>query len=82
MKQSFTAYVWPEDDLFVAACAENSVASQGETEQEALNNLREALHLFFTPPLATAPPRPLDEIEPDARMYLIEMEAEAQISAR
>jgi predicted RNase H-like HicB family nuclease len=32
------------------------VASQGETEEEALVNLGEALTLYFTPPVATALP--------------------------
>jgi predicted RNase H-like HicB family nuclease len=32
------------------------VASQGETEQEALSNLKEALELHFEPPRATRPP--------------------------
>jgi len=32
------------------------VASQGETEQEALENLREALELYFEGPRATRPP--------------------------
>jgi predicted RNase H-like HicB family nuclease len=33
------------------------VASQGETEEEALENLREALDLYFEPPQATRPPK-------------------------
>ena len=33
------------------------VASQGETEEEALDNLREALELYFEPPCATRPPK-------------------------
>jgi hypothetical protein len=33
------------------------VASQGETEEEALENLKEALELYFEPPTATRPPR-------------------------
>jgi predicted RNase H-like HicB family nuclease len=32
------------------------VASQGETEAEALSNLKEALELYFEPPDATRPP--------------------------
>jgi predicted RNase H-like HicB family nuclease len=32
------------------------VASQGETEKEALANLKEALKLHFEPPQATRPP--------------------------
>jgi predicted RNase H-like HicB family nuclease len=60
MRQVFTASVWQEDDLFVAQCLEVDVASQGETEEEALANLAEALELHFEPPvaLATAGVRP------------------------
>lgn len=57
MKQKFTASVWREGDWFVAQCLEVDVASQGESEQEALANLREALELHFEPPTATVAPR-------------------------
>lgn len=50
MKQNFTAATWQEGDWFVAQCIEVDVASQGETEEEALANLREALELYFEPP--------------------------------
>ncbi len=49
MRQTFRARVWREGDWFVAQCLELDVASQGETEQEALANLREALQLHFEP---------------------------------
>ena len=54
MKQKFTASIWQEDEWFVAQCVEVDVASQGKTEDEALENLRDALELHFTPPVATA----------------------------
>ena len=57
MKQRFSASVWQEDDLFVAQCLEVDVASQGESEAEALANLREALELYFEPPTPTLVPR-------------------------
>jgi len=53
MKRTFTATVWQEGDWFVAQCLEVDVASQGRTEAEALDNLREALELHFEPPQAT-----------------------------
>jgi len=53
MKQTFKASVWQEDDWFVAQCLDVDVASQGETREEALENLREAIQLYFTPPVAT-----------------------------
>ena len=57
MKQTFTAHIWKEDNWFIAQCAEIDVASQGKTEAEALNNLREALELHFEPPIATIHPK-------------------------
>jgi predicted RNase H-like HicB family nuclease len=57
MKRSFAATVWREGDWFVSQCLEVDVASQGETEEEALANLREALELYFEAPRATRPPR-------------------------
>lgn len=38
-----TGYVEPEDHLFVSHCPELGVASCGETAEEALDNLGEAL---------------------------------------
>lgn len=57
MKQRFTASVWREGGWFVAQCLEVDVASQGESEDEALSNLREALELHFEEPRATIAPR-------------------------
>ena len=57
MRQTFTASIWQEEEWFVAQCVEVDVASQGKTEDEALDNLRDALELHFTPPLATKTPR-------------------------
>jgi predicted RNase H-like HicB family nuclease len=45
-----------EGDWFVSQCLEVDVASQGETEEQALANLKEALELHFEPPVATRPP--------------------------
>ncbi|HYO63900.1 MAG TPA: type II toxin-antitoxin system HicB family antitoxin [Pyrinomonadaceae bacterium] len=56
MQRTLTASVWREGDWFVAQCLEVVVASQGETEDDALANLREALELHFEPPLATIAP--------------------------
>ena len=56
MTQEFTATVWQEGEWFIAQCREVEVASQGLTEEEALENLREALELHFEPPHATILP--------------------------
>ena len=57
MKKVFTASIWQEEDWVIAQCAEVDVASQGETEQEALDNLTEALKLHFDSPRATVAPQ-------------------------
>ena len=57
MRQTFSASVWREDDWYVAQCLEVDVASQGESEEEALENLREAIELHFEPARPDAAPR-------------------------
>ncbi|MCF4968740.1 type II toxin-antitoxin system HicB family antitoxin [Nostoc sp. CMAA1605] len=57
MKQTFTASLCQEGNWFVAQCLEIDIASQGETEAEALSNLEEALSLHFEPPVATMTPQ-------------------------
>jgi predicted RNase H-like HicB family nuclease len=56
MKRPFSATVWREGEWFVSQCLDVDIASQGRTEEEALDNLREALELYFEPPVATHPP--------------------------
>ena len=56
MKRVFTASVWQEGDWYVAQALEVDVASQGETADDALGNLRQALMLHFEPPAPTAAP--------------------------
>jgi predicted RNase H-like HicB family nuclease len=53
MKRPFAATVWREGNWYVSQCLEIDIASQGATEEEALENLREALELHFEPPQAT-----------------------------
>jgi predicted RNase H-like HicB family nuclease len=55
MKRQFAATVWREGKWYVSQCLEVDVASQGESEEEALANLMEALELHFEPPQATRP---------------------------
>ena len=57
VKRVFTASVQQEDDWYVAQALEVDVASQGDTVEAALANLREALELYFTAPVATDAPR-------------------------
>ena len=46
-KRTFTARVWPENGWFIALAVEIDIASQGESEREALANLREAIELYY-----------------------------------
>jgi len=39
--------VYPEDGIFIARCLDIEVASDGASETEALENLREAIELYF-----------------------------------
>lgn len=45
--KEFTATVQREGNLFVSQCVELDIASQGASESEALENLKEAVELFF-----------------------------------
>ena len=56
MKRVFTASVAREGGWYVAQCLDMDVASQGESEENALANLKEALELYFKPPRATVGP--------------------------
>jgi hypothetical protein len=62
VKRTFTASITQEGDWFVAQCLEVDIASQGESEEDALQNLGEAIAPYFTPPLATVLPdlRPVE----------------------
>ncbi len=46
-RQTLTAILEREGNSYVALCPEVDVASQGDTIEEATNNLREAVELFF-----------------------------------
>lgn len=45
--QQFTAIIESEGDDYVSLCPELDIASQGDSVEEAKNNLLEALQLFF-----------------------------------
>jgi predicted RNase H-like HicB family nuclease len=55
MKRPFSDTVWREGNSYVSQCLEVDVASQGESEDEALASLKEALELHFEAPQATRP---------------------------
>lgn len=54
-KQTFTAVVYKEGDLYVAESPEVGTASQGKSMEEALENLKEATELY------------LEEFKPEAK---------------
>lgn len=53
MKRQLTAIIEREGDGFVALCPELDIASQGDSIEQARENLREALELFFETASAT-----------------------------
>ena len=47
MEKQFTAIIDKEGDGYVALCPELDIVSQGASIEEARDNLKEALELFF-----------------------------------
>jgi predicted RNase H-like HicB family nuclease len=47
MKRQLTAIIEREGDGYVSLCPELDIASQGDSIEQARENLREALQLFF-----------------------------------
>ncbi|MDE0144171.1 MAG: type II toxin-antitoxin system HicB family antitoxin [Caldilineaceae bacterium] len=47
MKWMLKCSIWREGDWYVSHCKDLEIASQGETVEEAQENLEEAIRLFF-----------------------------------
>ncbi len=47
MRQKLTAIIEKENDGYVSLCPELDIASQDDTIEQARDNLKEALELFF-----------------------------------
>jgi len=47
VRKHLTAIIEREEDGYVSLCPEFDIASQGDTIEQARDNLREALELFF-----------------------------------
>ncbi len=47
MNKQLTVIIEREDDGYVSLCPELDIASQGDSIEDARNNLKEALELFF-----------------------------------
>ena len=56
---TITVRVVKEDDGFVSHCLDYDIASQGDTSQEALDNIKEAVSLF----LEVASPQEVREVQ-------------------
>ena len=64
MNRNFTAIIYWEEDVYVAECPEVGTASQGDTIEEALANLKEATELYLEEfPLPKTSPRLLTTFE-------------------
>jgi len=47
MRFKGTIIIRREEEWYVATCLENNIASQGKTIDEAIENLKEAIALFY-----------------------------------
>lgn len=58
MSVKATIVIQKEDDWYVATNIESGVASQGKTLEQSMENLREALELYYedNPPQSEYPP--------------------------
>ena len=60
MTLNLSIAIQKEDDLYVSKCLENSISSQGKTIEEAIDNLKEAIELYYEDiEEITIPPRTL-----------------------
>jgi len=47
LTHQFSTIITKENHLYVAHCPELDIASQGETIEDAINNLKEAIELYL-----------------------------------
>lgn len=52
-KRNFTAIIEKEDDIYVSLCPELDIASQGNSVEQAKQNLKEAIEMFLEDASAT-----------------------------
>ena len=69
MTRQLTAIIEREGNGYVSLCPELDIASQGETIEQARENLREALELFFE----CAPPEEV-KARLHAELYITQLE--------
>ncbi|MDE4908865.1 type II toxin-antitoxin system HicB family antitoxin [Methanogenium marinum] len=46
-KMRFTVSIWEEEGVYVSRCQELEVASCGDSPQDALDNIQEAIELYL-----------------------------------
>jgi len=64
ISRTFTAVLYWEEDVYVAECPEVGTASQGETIEEAIANLKEATELYLEEfPISSTSPRLITTFE-------------------
>lgn len=64
MSRTFSAIIYWEEDVYVAECPEVGTASQGDTIEEAIANLKEATELYLEEfPINKTTPRILTTFE-------------------
>ena len=64
MTHRLSAIIYWEEDVYVAECPEVGTASQGDTVEEAIANLKEATELYLEEfPLPAISPRLLTTFE-------------------
>lgn len=56
LKSGLHVLLWKEERWYVARCLEIEVASQGRTRKEALENVEEAVELYFEDEKIQLPP--------------------------
>ena len=58
-RRTFTAVIHKEDDLYVADCPEVGTVSQGDSIDQAIDNLKEATELYLEEFPQPDQPKPL-----------------------
>ena len=65
MKLKVTVMIEKDENWYVSKCIENNIATQGKTIEESLENLKEALELYY---------ENNESIEEDKKIFITTME--------
>ena len=69
-----TAFIYKEEEMFIATCPQIGTVSQGYTIEEALTNLKEATTLYLEE-------FPLKEVSPSPLLATFEIEVAESVAA-